>query len=67
MMHAPSPASAVGSCPSRPKAVLFDVNQTLFPLEPLRQRFREVGLHGAQDLEVSMPCHQIALPHDLRV
>ena len=38
---------------TRPRPqVLLDVNQTLFPLEPLRQRFREVGLHGPQDLEV---------------
>ena len=51
MMTAPSPPVAATG-PFRPKAVLLDVNQTLFPLEPLRQRFRDVGLHGPQDLEV---------------
>ena len=52
MMPAPAqPPPATG--PLRPKAVLLDVNQTLFPLEPLRQRFGEVGLHGPQDLEVT--------------
>ena len=52
MMPAPPALPAPTAGPLRPKAVLLDVNQTLFPLEPLRQRFREVGLHGPQDLEV---------------
>jgi hypothetical protein len=51
MMAAFSPV-AQPTGPQRPKAVLLDVNQTLFSLEPLRQRFRDVGLHGPQDLEV---------------
>ena len=45
------------SGPQRPKAVLLDVNQTLFSLEPLRQRFRDVGLHGPQALEVALYWH----------
>ena len=58
MLSAPSPPLPAAGGTIRPKAVLLDVNQTLFPLEPLRQRFREVGLHGPQDLEVSHPeCH----------
>jgi len=52
-MMPPQAQQAPATGPLRPKAVLLDVNQTLFPLEPLRQRFREVGLHGPQDLEVT--------------
>ena len=36
----------------RPKAVLFDVNETLFSMEPLRERLAQVGLAGPSDLEV---------------
>lgn len=36
-----------------PSAVIFDVNETLFSMEPLLERFRAVGLTGEQDLQVN--------------
>lgn len=33
--------------PHRPRAVMFDVVETLISLEPLRRRFVEIGLHSS--------------------
>lgn len=38
--------------PPRPKAVLFDVNQTLFSLDPVGERMRAAGLKGEKDLQL---------------
>ncbi|MPZ97628.1 MAG: haloacid dehalogenase, partial [Propionibacteriales bacterium] len=32
--------------PRRPSAIAFDVIETLFPLDPLRQRITDTGLPG---------------------
>jgi len=47
-------ASYIGAMPQlpQPKAVLFDVNQTLFSLAPVGERMREAGLTKEQDLQV---------------
>ncbi|HUR02755.1 MAG TPA: haloacid dehalogenase type II [Nonomuraea sp.] len=35
-----------GNLPARPQVVIFDVNETLTDMEPLRARFEEAGLSG---------------------
>lgn len=45
--------------PPRPKAVLFDVNQTLFSLEPVGERMRQAGLAKEQNLQVGPASFQL--------